>query len=94
MGYLECEPDSAQIFPTHGFGSFCTPVLALLGVPALVAVASPLPATIPAAVVDAVPGWLASFRAAAPAGRPSCGLTVTTRSTLVSPSRPRAEPAV
>ena len=41
-----------------------------------------------------LPRWLASFRAAAPAGRPSCGLTVTTRSTLVSPSRPRAEPAV
>ena len=32
-----------------------TPVLALLGAPGLVAVASPLPAIIPAAVVDAVP---------------------------------------
>ena len=32
-----------------------TPVLALLGAPGLVVVASPLPATIPAAVVDAVP---------------------------------------
>ena len=38
-----------------GGSSVATPVLALLGAPALVAVASPLPATIPAAVVDAVP---------------------------------------
>jgi uncharacterized protein len=38
-----------------GGSSVATPVLALLGAPGLVAVASPLPATIPAAVVDAVP---------------------------------------
>jgi uncharacterized membrane protein YfcA len=38
-----------------GDSSVATPVLALLGVPALIAVASPLPATIPAAAVDAVP---------------------------------------
>lgn len=38
-----------------GGSSVATPVLALLGVPGLVAVASPLPATIPAAAVDAVP---------------------------------------
>ncbi|MGE5135803.1 MAG: sulfite exporter TauE/SafE family protein [Gemmatimonadota bacterium] len=38
-----------------GGSSVATPVLALLGAPGLVAVASPLPATIPAAAVDAVP---------------------------------------
>jgi uncharacterized membrane protein YfcA len=38
-----------------GGSSVATPVLALLGVPALAAVASPLPAAIPAAAVDAVP---------------------------------------
>lgn len=38
-----------------GGSSVATPVLSLLGVPGLIAVASPLPATIPAAVVGAVP---------------------------------------
>jgi uncharacterized protein len=38
-----------------GGSSVATPVLALLGVPALAVVASPLPAAIPAAAVDAVP---------------------------------------
>lgn len=38
-----------------GGSSVATPVLALLGVPGLAAVATPLPATIPAALVDAVP---------------------------------------
>jgi uncharacterized protein len=38
-----------------GGSSVATPVLSLLGVPALVAVASPLPATIPAALLAAVP---------------------------------------
>lgn len=38
-----------------GGSSVATPVLSLLGAPALVAVASPLPATIPAAIVAAVP---------------------------------------
>lgn len=38
-----------------GGSSVATPVLALLGAPALVAVASPLPATIPAAAVGAQP---------------------------------------
>jgi hypothetical protein len=38
-----------------GGSSVATPVLSLLGAPGLVAVASPLPATIPAAVVGAVP---------------------------------------
>ena len=38
-----------------GGSSVATPVLALLGVPALVAVASPLPGTIPAAVLASVP---------------------------------------
>lgn len=38
-----------------GGSSVATPVLALLGVPGLVAVASPLPATIPAALTAAVP---------------------------------------
>jgi hypothetical protein len=37
-----------------GGSSFATPVLGLLGVPGLVAVAAPLPATIPAAVAGAV----------------------------------------
>jgi uncharacterized membrane protein YfcA len=37
-----------------GGSSVATPVLSLLGVPGLVAVASPLPATIPAAIVGAV----------------------------------------
>jgi uncharacterized membrane protein YfcA len=36
-----------------GAGAFATPLLALAGVPALLAVASPLPATIPAALVGA-----------------------------------------
>jgi uncharacterized protein len=38
-----------------GGSSVATPVLSLLGVPALVAVASPLPATIPAALLASVP---------------------------------------
>lgn len=38
-----------------GGSSVATPVLSLLGIPALAAVASPLPATIPAAVLAAVP---------------------------------------
>lgn len=38
-----------------GGSSVATPVLALLGVPGLIAVASPLPATVPAAAVGAVP---------------------------------------
>lgn len=38
-----------------GGSSVATPVLSLLGVPPLVAVASPLPATIPAAMLGAVP---------------------------------------
>jgi len=38
-----------------GGSSVATPVLALLGVPGLIAVASPLPATIPAAAIGAVP---------------------------------------
>jgi len=38
-----------------GGSSVATPVLSLLGAPGLVAVASPLPATIPAAMVGAVP---------------------------------------
>jgi uncharacterized protein len=38
-----------------GGSSVATPVLALLGAPALIAVASPLPATIPSAAVGAVP---------------------------------------
>jgi len=38
-----------------GGSSVATPVLALLGAPGLIAVASPLPATIPAAAVGAVP---------------------------------------
>jgi uncharacterized membrane protein YfcA len=38
-----------------GGSSVATPVLSLLGAPGLVAVASPLPATIPAALVAAVP---------------------------------------
>src|SRR3954466_622888 len=37
-----------------GGSAFATPVLALLGVPPLVAVASPLPATLPAALAGAV----------------------------------------
>jgi uncharacterized membrane protein YfcA len=44
------------LFGLFGVGgsSFATPVLALLGVPGLVAVAAPLPATIPAAVAGAL----------------------------------------
>ena len=38
-----------------GGSSLATPVLALLGAPGLIAVASPLPATIPAAAIGAVP---------------------------------------
>jgi len=38
-----------------GGASVSTPVLALLGAPGLIAVASPLPATIPAAAVGAIP---------------------------------------
>ncbi len=38
-----------------GGSSGATPVLALLGAPGLLAVASPLPATIPAASIDAIP---------------------------------------
>lgn len=38
-----------------GGSSVATPVLALLGTPGLIAVASPLPATIPAAALDSVP---------------------------------------
>ncbi len=38
-----------------GGSSVATPVLSLLGIPGLIAVASPLPATIPAAAVGAVP---------------------------------------
>lgn len=38
-----------------GGSSIATPVLALLGVPPLMAIASPLPATVPAAAVGAVP---------------------------------------
>src|SRR5512135_3533414 len=38
-----------------GGSSVATPVLSLLGVPGLLAVASPLPATIPAAMLAAVP---------------------------------------
>jgi uncharacterized protein len=38
-----------------GGSSIATPLLALLGAPPLIAVASPLPATIPAAVVGAIP---------------------------------------
>lgn len=38
-----------------GGSSVATPVLSLLGAPGLIAVASPLPATIPAALVGAVP---------------------------------------
>ena len=38
-----------------GGSSVATPVLAMLGVPGLIAVASPLPATIPAAAVGALP---------------------------------------
>ena len=38
-----------------GGSSVATPVLSLLGVPGLIAVASPLPATIPAAIVAAIP---------------------------------------
>ncbi|MDQ1397725.1 MAG: uncharacterized protein QOG64_2984 [Acidimicrobiaceae bacterium] len=38
-----------------GGSSVATPVLSLLGVPGLVAIASPLPATIPAAMAGAVP---------------------------------------
>lgn len=38
-----------------GGSSVATPVLSLLGVPGLIAVASPLPATIPAAVLAAIP---------------------------------------
>jgi uncharacterized membrane protein YfcA len=43
------------LFGLFGVGgsSFATPVLGLLGVPGLVAIAAPLPATIPAAVVGA-----------------------------------------
>ncbi len=38
-----------------GGSSVATPILSLVGVPPLLAIASPLPATIPAAVVGAVP---------------------------------------
>ena len=38
-----------------GGSSVATPVLALLGAPGLIAVASPLPATIPSAAVGAIP---------------------------------------
>src|SRR3954467_13430739 len=38
-----------------GGSSVATPVLSLLGVPGLAAVASPLPATIPSAIAAAVP---------------------------------------
>ncbi len=38
-----------------GGSSVATPVLALLGAPGLIAVASPLPATVPAATIGAVP---------------------------------------
>ena len=38
-----------------GGSSVATPVLSMLGAPGLIAVASPLPATIPAAVIGAVP---------------------------------------
>ena len=38
-----------------GGSSVATPVLALLGAPGLIAMASPLPATIPSAVVGAIP---------------------------------------
>src|SRR5579863_479011 len=38
-----------------GGSSVATPVLSLLGAPGLIAVASPLPATIPAAAIGAVP---------------------------------------
>src|SRR5205809_5879047 len=38
-----------------GGSSVTTPVLSLLGAPGLIAVASPLPATIPAAILGAIP---------------------------------------
>lgn len=38
-----------------GGSSVATPVLAMLGAPGLIAVASPLPATIPSAAVGAIP---------------------------------------
>jgi uncharacterized membrane protein YfcA len=38
-----------------GGSSVATPVLALLGAPALIAVASPLPASIPSSAVGAIP---------------------------------------
>src|SRR4029079_13095393 len=38
-----------------GGSSVATPVLSLLGVPGLVAIASPLPATIPGAVLASIP---------------------------------------
>ncbi len=43
------------LFGLFGVGgsSFATPVLGLLGVPGLIAVAAPLPATIPAAIAGA-----------------------------------------
>jgi uncharacterized protein len=42
-----------------GGSSVATPLLSLLGVPGLLAVASPLPATIPSAAVAVVPYWRA-----------------------------------
>ena len=42
------------LFGVDGY-SVATPVLALLGAPGLIAVASPLPATIPSAAVGAIP---------------------------------------
>jgi hypothetical protein len=51
-----------------GGSSVATPVLALLGAPGLIAVASPLPATIPSAAVGAIPyirSGEARYRAAA-----------------------------
>src|SRR4051794_7797671 len=63
-----------------GGSAFATPVLALLGVPPLVAVASPLPATLPAALAGAVSyvrkgqlDWRV-FRRAAAGGLPAAVL--------------------
>jgi uncharacterized membrane protein YfcA len=73
-----------------GGSSVATPVLALLGAPALIAVASPLPATIPSSAVGAVPylrsgearpravAW--SWRAASPARRRSAAVPAGRRS--------------
>src|SRR5437667_10495252 len=56
-----------------GGSSVTTPVLSLLGAPGLIAVASPLPATIPAAILGAIPYIRADEARPRAAARPLVG---------------------